>query len=44
MKAVIVFLIVALGGIGFVYFDDWLVSEPPPHVFHVHPPASAKAK
>jgi hypothetical protein len=35
MKAVIVFLLVVLGGFGFIQLMDWLVEEPPPHVFHV---------
>ena len=37
MKAVVTFLVVVLLGFGFVQFVNWLVAEPPMHVFHVHP-------
>jgi hypothetical protein len=42
MKAVIVFLVVVLAGIGFMQFVSWLVSEPPMHVMRVPPAAKPK--
>jgi hypothetical protein len=36
MKAVVVFLVVVVVGIGCVQLVNWLVAEPPPHVFHVN--------
>ncbi len=35
VKAVIVFFLVVILGMGFVEFLDWLVAEQPTHVFRV---------
>jgi hypothetical protein len=42
MKAVIVFLLVVLVGMGFIMFDSWLLTEQPTHVIRVIPGAKPK--
>jgi len=42
MKAVITFLLVVILGLGFIQLVDWLVAEPPMHVFHVSPKTAPK--
>jgi predicted ABC-type exoprotein transport system permease subunit len=44
MKALIVFLVVIILGFGFVQFVNWLVAEPPTHVFHVSPSGASTPK
>jgi len=42
MKAVFVFLLVALVALGLVVFDYWLVSDQPTHVIRVAPTPKPK--
>jgi hypothetical protein len=44
MKAVVVFLVLVLLGLGIMMIDSWLLSDSPTHVIRVPPAASAKSK